>query len=240
MLVSYFKKFSHQLKISISRCELCGLNCSDFNLLCNHCHADLPQFNHALIKGELLHWPAIHKLINPIKFDSLICLAPYDWPFNTWISQCKYRQRFELSSLMAQLLAQHWKQMCDNYDHESPDLVVAVPSHFKRWQERGFNQAHLIAKKFAKKTSLPYQKNALVRLLDTEKQVGKTGSQRRKNIKGAISINHFVLPAPKHVLLIDDVITTGSTANEIATVLKSEGVHKVTVMTLCIALPKDI
>ena len=50
-------------------------------------------------------------------------------------------------TLMAQLLAEHWQRMIDSYDHESPDLVLAVPCHFKRWQERGFNQAHLIAKR---------------------------------------------------------------------------------------------
>ena len=114
-----------------------------------------------------------------------------------------------------------------------------MPLHISKWQLRGYNQAHLIAKPFSQLLQLPYQGSALVRIKKNTSQVGQTGTQRRNNLANA-----FVLPQPlpekvKHVMLIDDVLTTGSTASEISKLLKCKGVEKVTVITVCLTLPKN-
>ncbi len=239
MLNKYFIRALSHLRQQLSSCELCGQKCSHLLQICQYCYQDLPQFNLKLIKGDLLNWPAVNTLLGKQRFDHLFCLAPYDWPFSSWITQCKYHQRFELTTLFSQLLYQHWQTLRLNHQVLEPDLIMSVPMHINRWKNRGFNQAHLIAKRFSKQAGIDYGKNILIRHKDTTSQVGTSGVARRKNIKGAISLNLGKKSLPDHVMLIDDVITTGATANEICRLLKSHGVKTVTLLTLCISLPSE-
>jgi ComF family protein len=117
-------------------------------------------------------------------------------------------------------------------------LVLSVPLHIIKWQERGFNQAHLIAKPFSQLLQIPYHGSALVRLKKNASQVGQTGAKRRKNLTNAFTLRQPLAKAVNHVLLIDDVLTTGSTASEISKLLKKNGVEEVTVITVCLTLPK--
>ena len=114
-----------------------------------------------------------------------------------------------------------------------------MPLHISKWQLRGYNQAHLIAKPFSQLLKLPYQGSALVRVKKNISQVGQTGAQRRNNLASAFTLRQPLTKAVKHVLLIDDVLTTGSTASEISKLLKRNGVERVTVVTVCLSLPKQ-
>lgn len=121
-----------------------------------------------------------------------------------------------------------------------PELVLSVPLYVTKWQYRGYNQAHLIAKKFAKFSGIKYQHNAISRILETDSQVGQSGNQRRNNIRSAFDVNSTIPNLPKHVILIDDVVTTGTTVNEISSLLKKHGVQTVTVLSITIALPENM
>ena len=230
-----------RISLKISCCSLCGNTCQHHPLLCQYCQADLPYFNHQHLPYDLLLWPAVTKLI-PIKhFDHLLAIAPYVWPFNTWISQLKYQHKTELAELLSYLLIHHWQQYLSlEQTNLTPDniWIVPVPLHLKKWQERGFNQADLIARKFAQNFGYLYQADLVIRKKLTESQVGKSGAERRKNLKQAFSLN--IKPKaslPEHVILIDDVVTTGTTANEICKLLKKNGVQNITLLSLCLAIP---
>lgn len=235
------KKISN-LRLKISCCCLCGNAYLQHPLLCQYCQADLPYFNHQLVPHDLLLWPAIDEIISSKHFDHLVAIAPYIWPFDMWVSQLKYQHKTELAELLSYLLIKHWRQylaieQCDI----TPDntWVLAVPLHLRKWQERGFNQAHLITQKFVKSFGYHYQMDMLVREKFTENQVGKSGIERRKNLKNAFRVNFDEKVAlPKHIILIDDVVTTGTTANEICRLLKKRGVQKITLLNICIALPR--
>ena len=228
-----------KLKLLFSCCTLCGNPCQHHPLLCQYCQADLAYFDHNVVGYDLLSWPAINKLIQTKHFEHLLAIAPYVWPFSTWIGQLKYQHKTELAELLAYLMAEHWRQYLhvEKPDIEPEDLVVlAVPLHLKKWQERGFNQAHLIARKFAQTFHYAYRTDTIVRKKFTENQVGKSGTARRKNLKNAFRIdNNDRLPT--HVILIDDVVTTGTTANEICRLLKKRGVQNITLLSICLALP---
>ena len=114
---------------------------------------------------------------------------------------------------------------------------MSVPLHSQKWQSRGYNQAHFIARHFAERVAIPYLDSALERIKKTTSQVGKTGNERRKNLKNAFAINVNNREVIEHVLLIDDVVTTGSTANEICKLLKKNGTKTVTLMTVSLSLP---
>ena len=232
----------HQLKAffvtQLCSCDLCGCPCRQYSLLCQTCASDLPFFKTADIRGDLLNWPAVNRALPDIAFDHLVALSPYQWPLSSWLKQLKYQGRFELAPLLGQLLADYWLTHISPYLEQQPELVLAVPLHFSKWQLRGYNQAHLIAETFAGKLGYPYRATALSREKKTASQVGQGGSARRKNLRRAFAVKAQMLP--QHVLLIDDVITTGSTASEISAQLKKQGVLKITVAAVCLALPADM
>lgn len=231
----------NKFRLLISCCTLCNNTCQQHPLLCQFCQEDLPYFKQELVGFDLLLWPAINQVLPKTTFDHLLCLGPYQWPFSLWINQLKYQGRTELSGLLAYLLNQHWSRYLAEENHRAitkNTLVLSVPLHINKWQSRGFNQAHLIAKRFARKFNYYYQPELLIRQKVTESQVGKSGTQRRKNLAQAFIINPtYEDIAAKHVVLIDDVVTTGTTANEICKLLKKRGVQKITLLSICLALP---
>jgi ComF family protein len=230
-----------KIRLLISCCTLCGNACQQHQLLCQYCQADLPYFKEHLIGFDLLSWPAIKQALPKTTFDHLFSLAPYQWPFSTWINQLKYQGKTELAGLLAYLLAQRWQQYLSTIAEPKvveQVLVLSVPLHISKWQERGFNQAHLIAKRFAKQLNYNYQPELLIREKVTQSQVGKSGVERRKNLANAFHINSaYTGGIAEHVILIDDVVTTGTTANEICKLLKKRGVQTITLLSICLALP---
>jgi len=232
---TYFNQIKHFISQSLSQCDLCGSNVQNHLLLCDACFSDLPRFNQAIIQSDLLNWPAINRGLPDIYFDHLFCLSPYLAPFTQWLPQFKYQGRFELSTLFVDLLYQQWQKV--DTQHTAVDLVLSVPLHINKWQGRGYNQAHLIAKKFANKIAVPYQSSTLKRIKQNDSQVGQTGKQRRRNLANAFMLAEPLSENIKHVVLIDDVVTTGSTASEISKILKKAGISTVTLVTLCLTLP---
>jgi competence protein ComFC len=110
------------------------------------------------------------------------------------------------------------------------DAVVPVPLSATGLRNRGFNQSLLLAKTFSDKNNLPLVMDGLVKCRETSPQIGLSAKDRTRNLKGAFS-------APRrfegmHVLLVDDVMTTGSTANECAKQLLRAGAADVSVLTL--------
>jgi ComF family protein len=237
---------AQQLRIKLSCCDLCGGACQSQALLCDFCSADLPFFDLTSLQGNLLFYPTIHAILPRRKFDRLVAVSPYMWPVDAWVRQLKYHGRFEVVNLLGSLLFQQWQKAQQAQKSSPASLVIAVPIHLNKWQCRGFNQAHLLANNFAKKAMLTYLPNALLRISDNKSQAGQTGTQRRKNLRQVFELSPELRRGqhkkkallPEHILLIDDVITTGSTCNEICRVLKRHGVKEVTVLTLCLSLPE--
>ncbi|MGC8718706.1 MAG: ComF family protein, partial [Thermodesulforhabdaceae bacterium] len=112
---------------------------------------------------------------------------------------------------------------------ESINLIVPVPLHIEKLKERGFNQALLLAKELAKRTGIPCSYSVLIKTRKTPPQVALRVTERKKNLRQAFAIS----PAAKaqirdaSVLVIDDVITTGTTINECAKSLKAVGASRV-------------
>lgn len=241
----FFKQaieYSHELilrsKLSLSTCTLCSNTCQNHPLLCQYCQAELPVFTEPIIKLDLLNWPAINALFPSRKFDHLISLAPYHWPFDFWLNQLKYQGRADYAHLLAYLLTQCWLERVKLSQPPLPEVIITVPLHLKKWQQRGFNQAHLITKIFAENVGITYRTNALIRTSHQPSQVGKSGAERRRSLSKAFELNPRIkLALPKHVLLIDDVVTTGATANEICQLLRRHGVQTITMLSVCLVLP---
>lgn len=216
-------------------CLICQQECQGHPLICQDCQTNLPYYHLDELGYDLLNWPAVNKLFVKRKFDRLIACSPYLPPLSNLLTQLKYQHKTEYSQLLAFLFS----QQCPKGVLEDIDMLIPVPLHHSKWQTRGFNQALLIAKPLAKLYQLPLSTELVIREKKTEAQVGKTGVQRRQNLRQAFSLSKHLpikgLLKGKHVLLVDDVITTGTTVNEISRLLKSAGVDKVTVATICLS-----
>jgi len=113
-----------------------------------------------------------------------------------------------------------------------PDIIIPVPLHKKRLQQRGYNQALLLAHYLLPGQKQDIAKSILKRTRQTPPQTSLSGKERRENIKGAFDLGERAMVANKKILLIDDVFTTGSTLNECAKVLKKHGARTVQALTL--------
>jgi ComF family protein len=111
------------------------------------------------------------------------------------------------------------------------DLLIPMPLHWRRRWKRGFNQSELLARRVAQSVRVPLS-SALQRRRATRPQAGLTNAQRRQNLAGAFQVRKHSSVEDKHVLLIDDVLTTGATVNAAAAALKRAGARRVTVLTL--------
>ena len=111
------------------------------------------------------------------------------------------------------------------------DVLVPVPLHPRRERQRGFNQAAFLARHVGRRAGLPVAARALRRLRATPPQSGDP-ADRRRNVRDAFSVARPAQVAGRHVLLVDDVLTTGATANECARALRRAGARRVGVYTL--------
>jgi ComF family protein len=111
------------------------------------------------------------------------------------------------------------------------DLIVPMPMHWRRRLSRGFNQAESLATVLSRRTGIPVG-NVIKRRKATPPQAGMTSAQRRTNMVGAFRVPKKDVVQGRHVLLIDDVLTTGATAGACAAALKRAGSARVTVLTL--------
>jgi ComF family protein len=156
-------------------------------------------------------------------------LGPYEEPLRGVILRIKDAQ----GEGLAELVAAAWAKMAaDKVRPWAIDVVVPVPLHWwRRWQ-RGYNQSDVLGRALAKVLHVPIQINGLRRTRKTASQAGLSATQRRENVRGAFGARPNIAFAAKTVLLVDDVMTTGSTAHEAARALRRAGAAKVIVAVL--------
>jgi ComF family protein len=140
----------------------------------------------------------------------------------------KHTGRETLGKHLAELMAERSGAILQ----EGPwEVLVPVPLHRRREWERGFNQAAFLARRVGRRLGLPVVPRALRRLRATPPQSGDP-ADRRRNVRDAFAVARPARVAGRHVLLIDDVLTTGATANECARALRRAGARRVGVFTL--------
>ena len=118
----------------------------------------------------------------------------------------------------------------------APDILVPVPLHPRRVRERGYNQALLLARRLAQAWGVPVAADALRRVAPTRPQTDLDAAERRRNVRDAFAVRRPELIAGRHVVLVDDVLTTGATAGECARILYRAGATTVGVLTVARAL----
>lgn len=113
------------------------------------------------------------------------------------------------------------------------EAIVPVPMYRKKQRVRGYNQAESFAKELSKLSGIPMKKNLVYRVVDTTPQKTLDAKERKNNLKNAFQKGKFVVQY-RCVLVVDDIYTTGSTAEAVAHELIKEGAHRVYLLTICI------
>jgi ComF family protein len=117
-----------------------------------------------------------------------------------------------------------------------PDLILPVPLHPARERERGFNQSLLLARRLGRAWNLPVRADVLARTIATPPQAELDAQARRANVRGAFAVRRPELVAARHVIVVDDVFTTGSTVTACAQILRRGGARTVGVLTVARAI----
>ena len=184
------------------RCAICGEPLKSRRELCAECQSNPPPY--CAMRNLAVYEGVMRDCIHALKYDS-----------NQGLGE------FFCDSLTALVVAGGW----------TPDLVMPVPLSPGRMAERGYNQAASIAKPLAARLGVRYHPFGIERTRDTPSQVGLSGEARRRNVEGAFKALPEVVNG-KVVLIVDDVMTTGSTMEACAKALQGAGAKGVYCLTL--------
>lgn len=170
-------------------------------------------------------------LQNPPVYDRARAVARFDRVMRELIHKLKYGDRHEARRLFGRWLKDAGAELLDG-----ADLLVPVPLDRWRLISRRFNQAAILAQELSRETRIPFDPLVLARVRRTRSQVGLTAAERRRNLAGAfaVSVKARKRIEGRNVLLIDDVITTGSTVSACARQLKRAGASRVDVLALAL------
>lgn len=209
-------------------CYLCASSCYGRNALCCACLDDLllntkacPACGRADAADRICagcleqSWPHI---------DTTWCLFQYHYPVNHLIHAMKFKQGIDVANYLGKILAKAYSLE----QKPLPDCIIPIPLHTSRLIARGYNQSVELARPLSRQLGLPLKTASCKRVRATLPQTDLPAKKRKRNVRNAFAVTGNI--ACDHVLLIDDVITTGSTVNELARTLRLAGVSKVDVL----------
>ena len=197
-------------------CEQCYSTLPFYYFSCSQCGQ--PLFTNYDYCGRCIE--------SPPWYDACFCPFEYQGTIKKRIQEFKYQEKPELALNLANLLSIEIQAQNINL----PDLIIPVPTHTKGLQTRGYNQALLIAKKVAKNLGVPIAADFVIKHKNTEKQASQTLKKRQTNLRNSFKVEQYY--AAKSIAIIDDVITSGATVNEISKTLKKKGVHYIQVWAI--------
>ena len=219
-----------------SLCILCGAPAGlAGERLCRACRAELPLQPAGVCPScggpEAVATDCARCFPRPPAFDSCLSGCMYRYPVDQMIRRLKYLARLDLAHALSRPLL----ETLDRDMEVVPDCLVPTPMHGKRLRKRGYNQAREIASVLSQRLSLPVDDQLLRRHKLTAYQYELRPEQRKKNVGGAFSLMKTI--RYKNIAIVDDILTTGATADELARLLKHHGAQHVQVWCLARAAP---
>lgn len=194
-------------------CQACFDRLPRLGLACPRCAHPLPEASSTAACGDCLR--------HPPAFDRVRTAYRFAEPLRHLIHQYKYHEQLILGSVLARMIA-----VAVGEATEKPDCLIPVPIHPIRLRERGFNQAAYLAELLGKSLSIPVNHRACRKRLNTCPQAGLDKAEREKNLKQAFEVQGL---SARKVAIVDDILTTGQTANQLAAQLRAKGVQEIEV-----------
>jgi ComF family protein len=213
--------------------------CSDYSAeaigLCNPCVESLPWHRQmqcpqcALASDGYICGNCLNAAPD---FDATHALFTYNYPIDSVLQQYKYNDMLHLAEVFASLFHAQYSARID----AEIDMVIPMPMHAQRLRERAFNQALEFARNLTRKLQLPLDYNACQRVKCMPPQAGLPLKERVKNVSGVFECSKSL--QGMRVAIVDDVMTTGASLNELAKTLKKAGAARVECWVIARTLPK--
>ena len=225
--------------VTPSQCLGCGLPVREPASLCIACWIKLQHLDEPVC--DMLGTPfaydqgpgtlSVAALANPPEWDRSRAAVLFDDASRGLVHGLKYEDRQEAGVLMARMMARAGRALI-----AEADMLLPVPLYRWRLWQRRFNQSAFLAHEIARISAKPWRADVLLRAKRTKSQVGLDHAARRKNVKGAFNVvpGAVAAVAGRNLLLIDDVRTTGATAEACALVLKAAGAAKVSLLSFAL------
>lgn len=221
-----------------AQCLLCHLPSND-KLICDHCQKELKQ-TRACCQHCGLSLPISQPFCGDCikrshQFTQLHALADYHPPFSILIKQLKYKKNLLAGELLGQIMIQSVRQRFSNNEIQQIDYLLPVPLHQKKQRQRGFNQAQIVSQYLSKQLTIPLLVDTIQRHKETAPQEGLSVQKREQNLHNAFAISagqqHILKDS--YIVIIDDVVTTGSTVNSLCQLLRQAGVKRIDIWCVC-------
>lgn len=167
-------------------------------------------------------------------FENIHALGDYTKPLSTLIKQLKYQQQLIAGELLASLLIKSIRLRYTDKQLSQFDYLLAVPLHPKKLKHRGFNQAGIIAEQLYTKLNIPMLEGFITRQKETIAQEGLSIAKRKNNLNKAFYCppDNYKKLEGKHIVIIDDVVTTGATISSLCKLLIDHGATKITIFCI--------
>jgi len=200
------------------------------HLLCSRCRYSLPYTDHHLFADNRVN----RQLWGRIPSPNAMALLHFrkGGSVQQIMHQIKYHHQTALGAMLGSMAAE---KLAASSQYQDIDLVIPVPLHWKRLRTRGYNQSECIAQGIAAYLQVPLDTNHLIRHSATSSQTRKNRYQRYENMKSVFAICDETALKDKHILLVDDVITTGATIEACALELHRCGIRKLSIFALAFA-----
>lgn len=166
----------------------------------------------------------------PHQYDRGIAAFEYTGSMRHSVQQMKFHNRRDHLDFYADSMVKQGQRWIAAW---RPDVIIPVPMHWKKKNQRGFNQSELLAEKIGRQTGIPVRRDIVKKNRNTADQKTLSQAERRKNLEAAFCLKKDP-EGIRTVLLVDDVYTTGSTVDALASLLKKNGVKYVYFLVLCI------
>lgn len=210
------------------RCEACGDNLFQHeHFICTHCRLNLPKSGYQGSTGNRLARTLTGRV--PLEHALSFYLFEKSGRVQKLIHAIKYQEQKELGEFLGRLYAE---DLLKNRELGGVDVILPIPLHRKKLKARGFNQSECFARGLSQGLSLPLDTVSLERRTETATQTKKKKYQRWENVDGIFEVKSQDALKNKHVLLVDDVITTGATIEAAWQALKAVEGIKVSVASI--------
>jgi len=216
--------------ISPRFCVSCNVTLfTDEYFICEKCYSKITLLQTHEITSEFDRKFKLDYLVDD--YNSLF-LFEEEGPLQDLIHNLKYNQKFKIGIFLGEKLGEGKKDIIANWN---VDFIIPIPLYHLKKVERGYNQAMYIAKGLGKASKIKTKANAVKRVKNTLSQTKLNNDQRKGNMLGAFKVKDSKSIKGKNIIIVDDVITTGTTVLELAKVLKKNGANKV--FSLSVATP---
>lgn len=203
--------------------------------LCSHCEGDLPWLGHHCcycslpIQRQLKFCGQCAK--KKPYYDRVICAFYYTAPIARWLTLFKFHNTLALGQVFSHCLLKRTPQSIE------ADWIIPMPLHRSRLRQRGYNQALVLAQQIQKHRPITIDHTLASRHKKTKAQVSLNKDKRRHNLHNAFTINKDI--KKKNIIIIDDIMTTGSSINELSRTLKQHGAARVEAWVIARAFIKN-